>query len=78
MARTRGSKFETHLAIFKEEKVGCLNWGLVSGKTNTIYPWGSPKGAAEPKVWFHDIFRADGTPYDAKEVALIKKLTKGT
>jgi hypothetical protein len=73
MARTRGSKFETHLAIFKDEKVGCLNWGLVSGKTNTVFPWGS-KNTPEPKVWFHDIFRADGTPFDDKEVALIRKL----
>jgi hypothetical protein len=75
MARTRGSKFETHLAIFKEAKVGCLSWGLVSGKTNTIYPWNSPKGGPEPMPWFHDIFRPDGTPFDAKEVAVIKKLT---
>jgi hypothetical protein len=29
----------------------------------------------EPKVWFHDIFRKDGTPYKESEVALIKKLT---
>jgi hypothetical protein len=75
MARSRGSNIETHLQVFKDEQVGCLNWGLVSGKTNTIYPWGSPKGAAEPKVWFHDIFRPDGTPFDAKEVELIRKLT---
>jgi len=26
-------------------------------------------------VWFHDIFRADGTPYDPKEVAYIKRVT---
>jgi len=30
----------------------------------------------EPEEWFHDIFRADGTPYDPEEVALIKELTK--
>ena len=70
------SRFETHLPIFKEEKVGCYNWGFVSGKTQTIYPWDTPKGTPEPKVWFHDVLRADGTPFDAKEVALIKKLTK--
>lgn len=76
MARTRNSKFQTHLPIFKETNVGCYNWGLVSGKTQTIYPWGSPKGAPEPKVWFHDIFRADGTPFDPEEVKLIRKLTQ--
>jgi hypothetical protein len=25
-------------------------------------------------VWFHEVFRRDGTPYDAKETALIKSL----
>ncbi|MFN2271506.1 MAG: cellulase family glycosylhydrolase [Anaerolineae bacterium] len=74
MARTRGSRFATHLPIFKREQVGCYNWGLVSGKTQTIYPWGSKKGSAEPKVWFHDIFRKDGTPYSVEEVELIKNL----
>jgi hypothetical protein len=32
--------------------------------------------AIEPSVWFHDIFSANGQPYDAKEVAFIKRLTK--
>jgi hypothetical protein len=77
MARTRKSRFETCLPVFKQEKVGCYNWGLVSGKTQTIYPWGSPGGGPEPKVWFHDIFRADGTPFDAKEVAAIKRIVRG-
>ena len=76
MARTRGSKFATHLPVFKEEQVGCYCWGLVSGKTQTIHAWGSKKGAPEPKVWFHDIFRADGTPFDAAEVAAIKKVSR--
>jgi hypothetical protein len=76
MARTQGSRFATHLPIFKKEQVGCYNWGLVSGKTQTIYPWGSKEGAAKPKVWFHDVFRQDGTPFDAEEVAAIKKLTR--
>jgi hypothetical protein len=75
MARTRASRFETHLPIFKEEHVGCYNWGFISGKSQTIYPWGSPQGAPEPRVWFHDVLRADGTPFDPKEVALLKRLT---
>jgi hypothetical protein len=31
--------------------------------------------AAEPLVWFHDIFRTDGTPYRQSEVELIRSLT---
>jgi hypothetical protein len=76
MARTRGSRFQTHLPIFKEEKVGCISWGLVSGKSQTVFPWGTTEGAPEPDVWFHDILRADGTAYDADEVACIRRLTQ--
>ena len=66
------SNVRSHLPIFKKEEVGCYNWGLVSGKTQTIYPWGSKKGATEPEVWFHDLLRKDGTPFDPEEVALIR------
>lgn len=77
MARTQNSKFENCLPVLKEAKVGAINWGLVSGKTNTVFPWGSKKDSPEPKLWFHDVFRADGTPFDAKEVAAIRKIVKG-
>lgn len=75
MARTSDSFFETHLPVFKKYNVGAINWGLVAGKTNTIFPWGSPEGTEEPVVWFHDIFRKDGTPYDPKEISVIRKMT---
>ena len=63
------------LPIFKRERVGCYNWGLVSGKTQTIYSWGSKEGAPEPPLWFHDLLRADGTPYREAEVKLFRELT---
>ena len=76
MARTRNSRFDNVMPMLKEENIGAYNWGLVAGKTNTIYAWDTPMpDGKEPKVWFHDIFRKDGTPYDKSEVALIKKLT---
>ena len=74
MARTRESRFETHLPIFKREHVGCYNWGLVKGKTQTVYPWGSKPGTQEPDVWFHDILREDGTPFSDNEVKFIKSI----
>jgi endo-1,4-beta-mannosidase len=75
MARTRGSKFANIMPMLKKENVGALNWGFVMGKTNTIYAWDNPMpDGSEPKEWFHDIFRKDGTPYRAEEVELIKKL----
>jgi hypothetical protein len=75
MARTNNSTFEKNLPVLRQYQVGAINWGLVSGKTNTIFPWGSKAGSAEPAVWFHDIFRSDGTPFDPREVALIRQLT---
>jgi hypothetical protein len=75
MARTQDSRFESHLPIFRKKNVGALSWGLVAGKTQTIYPWGSRPGSKEPEVWFHDIFRQDGTPWSAKEVEAIRSVT---
>lgn len=75
MARGAGSRFETHLPFFKENKIACWNWGLVAGRTQTYYPWGSPPGAPEPKLWHHDILRADGTPFRVREVEWIKRVT---
>jgi len=69
------SNVAENLPIFKKEHVGCYNWGLVSGKTQTIYPWGSKPGAPKPKLWFHDLLRKDGTPFDPKEIELFKELT---
>ena len=72
LARTADSHFETHLPLFRDAGVGCLSWGLVAGRTQTFYSWGSPPGAPEPAIWYHDIYRADGTPYDEAEVELIR------
>jgi hypothetical protein len=77
MARPIGSRFDPVLGYFKEQHVGAYNWGFVSGKTQTIYPWDSwnKTYTAEPPVWFHDIFHPDGTPYDVKETDYIKSIT---
>ena len=77
MARTRGSKFANIMPMLKRKRVGAINWGLVSGKTNTIYAWDTPMpDGAEPKIWFHDIFRKDGTPFSKDEINLIRSLTR--
>lgn len=59
------------------EGVGCLNWGLVNGRTQTIYPWGSEEGSPEPETWFHEILHKDGTPYRLEEVEFIRVITSG-
>ena len=77
MARTAGSTFEGIMPMLKDLNIGAINWGFVKGKTNTIYSWGDviPSGE-EPEVWFHDIYRPDGTPFDKKEIELIRSLTE--
>src|SRR5258706_1550729 len=77
MARPMGSTFDPILGYFAEQRVGAYNWRFVSGISQTIFPWDSWRKsyASQPPVWFHDIFRADGTPYRPEEVAYIKKVT---
>ncbi len=74
MARSAGSTFETILPIFKKHRVAAYNWGLVNGKSNTIYPWSSWEHpfANEPEIWFHDIYRKDGTPFSKEEIEFIR------
>lgn len=77
MARPMGSTFNPILGLFKKEDVGAYNWGFVSGKTQTIYPWDSwtRTYSNEPPVWFHDIFHTDGRPYRLQEVQYIRSVT---
>jgi len=80
MARAVDSKIADQLALYHARKVGCFNWGLVKGRTQTHLSWpdvlaaqhGAPAGE---DLWFHDIFRPDGTPYDPAETRLISDLT---
>lgn len=75
MARTRNNRFSNTLPLLKKYNIGAINWGLVEGKTNTIYAWDTPiQDGSQPVEWFHDIFFRNGTPYRQDEVNLIKKL----
>jgi hypothetical protein len=82
MARGAGSTFDGTLPVAKRLNVAAINWGLVAGKTQTWYPWDSwerPYTLSQPMIWFHEVFRHDGTPYRQHEVDLIRQLTgRGT
>lgn len=77
MARPAGSTFEAILPVAKKHEVAVYNWGFVQGRTQTHLPWDSWQKpyTEDPKPWFHEIFRADHTPYDKAETDLIRKLT---
>ena len=88
MAREFGTTFEFSLPIFKKHNVGCYNWGFVTGKSQTNFGWETIlklkesvenkdfvtniKEIPEPKIWFHDIYRMDGSPFDQNEIDFIK------
>ena len=80
MARGNGSTFQGSLPIAKKYHVAAINWGLVAGKTQTYLPWDSwqhPYTDREPAIWFHEIFRNDGTPYQLQEVHFIRDIIAG-
>ena len=75
MARSRNSRFANVLPLLKKNNIGAINWGFVAGKSNTIFAWDTPlPNGEEPKEWFHDIFKKDGTPYKQDEVDLIRSI----
>lgn len=77
MARRNGSLFQTIMPMLKEQNVGAINWGFISGKTNTIFAWDTPMpDGKEPVLWFHDIYRKDKTPFSNYEVQFIKSICK--
>jgi len=92
MARHFGTTFEASLPIFKKNHIACYNWGLVAGKSQTHFGWETiiemekkkkenqylkaQDPIPEPDLWFHDIFRIDGTPFEPKEIEFIKSFLK--
>lgn len=80
MARGNGSFFEGSLPVARAHHVAMINWGLVQGKTQTHLPWDSWQkpytGGREPAIWFHEVFRTDGAPYQPEEAAFIRRMTK--
>jgi hypothetical protein len=78
MARTPGSTFDGILPVARREKIAAYCWGLVAGRSQTLYPWDSWTASYvdnPPDPWFHDVFHADGKPYRPEEVALVRELT---
>lgn len=79
MARGAGSTLDTVLPQGKQANVGMINWGFVVGKTQTNLPWDSwqrPYTLQQPAVWHHDLLLQDGTPYRAREVEILRSLSK--
>jgi hypothetical protein len=81
MARGNKSTFQGSMPVAKKYKVAAINWGLVAGKTQTYLPWDSwqkPYVDREPTIWFHEVFKQDGSPYKQEEVDFIRQMTGKT
>lgn len=80
MARSVDSRISDQLQLFNNRSVGCFQWGLVKGRSQTWLPWPDDLvrahgGTVDPDIWFHDLLHEDGRPYDPSEVATIRSLT---
>ena len=74
MGRTAGSTFRYNMSVLKNNDIGAINWGLVSGKSQTIYPWGWSEKKGTPPLYFHDVFHSDGRflyPSEEKDILAI-------
>ncbi len=74
--RPHHSEVATCLPAFVQEHVGAFNWGLVNGKTQTDLSWGHKPGDPAPKIWQHDLFHSDHTPYNQHELELFRQFIR--
>ena len=71
--RNAGSTVSSSLPLFVAENVGCYNWGLVNGRTQTDLNWGHRPGQPLPAQWQHDLFRGDYSPYNSDETQMFSR-----
>lgn len=76
MHRPYRSLIETHMPLWKKEDVASYFFGFVNGKSQFNYVWEFIKNLPDidTRLWMHDIFHSDFTPYDPDEIEVIKKL----
>jgi hypothetical protein len=76
MARPIGSTFDPNLGYLKSESIFAFNWGFVSGRSQTIYPWDSwtRQYNTTPTMWFHDVLQQDGSPFNETEYLYIREM----
>lgn len=74
MHRPYRSLIQTHLPLWKREKIGSYFFGFVNGKAQFQYVWEFIKNLPDidTRLWMHDIFHSDFTPYDDEEIEVIR------
>lgn len=81
--RPLGNSVELLFPLFFLERIGCWNWGLVAGLSQTYEPWESiweRLNAGERMIditkWQHDLFRPNLRPYNPAEIELIRRYSE--
>ena len=72
------SLIQTHLPLWKKEKIGSYFFGFVNGKAQFNYVWEFIKKLPDidTSLWMHDIFHSDFTPYDEEEIEVIRECNR--
>lgn len=72
--RPMRSFIQTHLPLFKKERVGSYFFGFVNGKRQFHEPWEFLKTRSDMdfSLWMHDIFHGNFQPYDAEEISVLR------
>jgi hypothetical protein len=78
--RPMRSFIQTHLPLFKREKVGSYFFGFVNGKKqfNVVWEYLKVRTDMDLNLWMHNIFHSDFTPYDPDEIETILKCNFAT
>lgn len=70
--RGTGNTVAGMLPLFERHAIGWYLWGLVAGRTQTHLPWASMPDSARG-AWQHDLLHPDGSPYDEREVDILRR-----
>lgn len=76
--RIEKNDVEVMFPLFFYDKIGCYNWGLVQGFSQTFEPhgghfiWQQSEPTLDLTRWMHDLYRFNGFPYVPKEIEIIK------
>jgi len=74
LARSQGDGFGRVLPFFAKYQIHWQNWGLYNCDANWSILW--EESTFDPHdPWFHEVLHPDGTPYDYREIELIRNFT---
>jgi len=74
LARSQGDNFSRALPYFAKHKIHWHSWGLYICDRNWEVIWDSSAFHPSP-LWFHEMLHPDGTPFDYREVELVRNFS---